>query len=95
MEARMARAVPKRIVVGLIAALAAAAIPVGSVIAAQSAAPIPDFTGIWGHNAMAPELITSGPKPQMNLGRQNGDTTDPSQGGDPLCCLSHLGVPTV
>jgi hypothetical protein len=55
----MARAVPKHIVVGLIAALAAAAVPVGSVIAAQSAAPIPDFTGIWGHNAMAPELIPS------------------------------------
>ena len=35
----MARAVPKHIVVGLIAALTAAAIPVGSVIAAQSAAP--------------------------------------------------------
>jgi hypothetical protein len=92
MEARMGRAVPINIVAGLIGALTAAAIPVGSVTPAQSAAPIPDFSGIWARVAMDPELPRSGPIPLVNL-RRPMDDPHVNGGGDPLPLVGDYNNP--
>lgn len=58
----MARRVPKNIIAGLIGSIAIAAIPLRSVVGVESTTPIPDFSGVWGRNAMDPEFLPSGPK---------------------------------
>src|ERR1700681_344540 len=60
---------------GVLVALAAAAAMLGRGLAAsaadgaQSAAPIPDFSGIWGHQYLGFEPPLSGPGPALNRSR--------------------------
>src|SRR5438874_12002204 len=88
----MARAFAKNIAVGLIVGLTAAAVCLGSVMAAQAAAPMPDFSGLWVRVAMDPELLPSGPKPLVNL-RRPMDDPHPNGGGDPLPLVGHYNNP--
>src|SRR5690349_1744582 len=51
------------------AALGQAPAPGANTRAAQSAASIPDFSGLWTHSALGFESPVSGPGPVKNLGR--------------------------
>jgi hypothetical protein len=89
----MARGIPDFIAAGLIAAVGFFLLPGDHAVAAQSTDAIPDFTGVWGRNAMDPELLPQGPGPLVNLRRADGDTSHPSQGGDPLPLVGDYNNP--
>src|SRR5437764_11407497 len=58
--------------------------PVGDTRAAQSAASIPDFSGLWTHAALGFESPVSGPGPVRNLGRTpSGQSNFNQLVGDP------------
>ena len=88
----MARRVSKDILAGLMAAFAAAAGSAGPTMGAPNPAAIPDFSGVWWRNAMDPELLPSGPKPLVNLRRQDNDP-HPNGGGDPLPLVGDYNNP--
>jgi hypothetical protein len=82
---------PQRFAVGAIAA-ALAALAATPMMGADRA-PLPDFSGRWGRNAMDPEFMPSGPHPVSNLMREDGDTAHPSLGGDPLPLVGDYNNP--
>jgi hypothetical protein len=89
----MAIWVPRLIAAGAIAAWAIDEISAGPANGAEDGAAIPDFTGLWGRNAFDPKFLPSGPKPLSNMNRQDGDTTHPSLGGDPLPLVGDYNNP--
>ena len=60
------------------------AILVWPVLAAQSAAPIPDLSGPWGRNMFNFEPPDSGPGPIVNLRRQGAEGARSAADGDPI-----------
>ena len=70
----------------------ASAIMVWSARGAENAHPIPDFSGAWARNSMDPELPPSGPKPLVNLRRQENDP-HLNGGGDPLPLVGDYNNP--
>jgi hypothetical protein len=53
-------------------------------VAADNAAPIPDFSGMWGRNAFNFEDPPSGPRPVTNMRRVGKDAGVPIIVGDPI-----------
>ncbi len=64
------------ILLPVIALLIVAAIPVGPVMGAQGAVPIPDFAGSWARTTFGFELPASGPGPVRNLARRADGASD-------------------
>jgi hypothetical protein len=77
---------------GAIVSVVSASILVWPSMGAENVNPIPDFSGVWWRNAMDPELLPSGPKPLVNLMRQENDP-HPNGGGDPLPLVGDYNNP--
>lgn len=73
----MARKFRQIAVIGFTALAALGAVSAGPAGAAQGAAPIPDFSGMWSRTTFGLELPASGPGPVRNLNRRSDGTADP------------------
>ena len=64
---------------GLVTGFVSAAMLVSHAMGAGTAAPIPDFSGMWGRNTFDFEALPNAPSPVTNLYRLPSGTSDPTR----------------